>query len=61
MMALQAGLPLLDFDGIRGAAKQRYIAAIHAAQGNDYAPMEQVFAAVLRRTYRTVTSSSSAR
>jgi len=58
MMALQAGLPLLDFDGIRGAAKQRYIAAIHAAQGNDYRPLEEVFAAVLHRTWRTATSSS---
>ena len=57
MMALQAGLPLLDFDGIRGAAKQRYIASIHAAQGNDYAPLERVFAAVLRRTKRMATSS----
>lgn len=58
MMALQAGLPLLDFDGIRGAAKRRYIAAIHAAQVNDYRPLEEVFAAVLRRTWRTATSSS---
>ena len=57
LMALQAGLPLLDFDGIRGAAKQRYIASIHAAQGNDYAPLERVFAAVLRRTQRVATSS----
>ena len=58
LMALQAGLPLLDFDGIRGAAKQRYIASIHAAQGHDYAPLERVFAAVLRRTQRVATSSS---
>ena len=58
MMALQAGMPLLDFDGIRGAEKRRYIAAIQSAQGNDYGPLEQVFAAVMRRTYRTVTSSS---
>lgn len=57
MMALQAGLPLLDFDGIRGAAKQRYIASIHAAQGHDYAPLERIFAAVLRRTQRVATSS----
>ena len=60
MMALQAGWPLLDFDGIRGDAKRRYIAAIHAAQGNDYALLEKVFAAVLRRTQRTATSSSGA-
>lgn len=58
MMALQAGLPLLDFDGIRGAAKRRYIVAIHAAQGNDYTLLEQVFAAVLRRTQRMAISSS---
>lgn len=58
MMALQAGWPLLDFDGLRGEARRRYIAAIHAAQGNDYAPLEAVFAAVLRRTRRTATSSS---
>lgn len=58
MMALQAGWPLLDFDGIRGGAKKRYIAAIHAAQGNDYAPLEQVFAAVLRRTLKTAATTS---
>ena len=58
MMALQAGWPPLDFDGIRGDAKRRYIAAIHAAQGNDYEPLEQVFAAVLRRTSKMATSSS---
>lgn len=58
MMALQAGWPLLDFDGLRGEARRRYIAAIHAAQGNDYVPLEAVFAAVLRRTRRTATSSS---
>lgn len=57
LMALQAGWPLLDFDGIRGAGKKRYIAAIHAAHGMDYQPLEQVFAAVLRRTLRTATSS----
>lgn len=58
MMALQAGWPLLDFDGLRGEAKRRYIAAIHAAQGNDYRPLEHIFAAVLRRTKRTAISSS---
>ena len=56
LMALQAGWPALDFDGIRGVAKRRYIAAIHAAQGNDLGALEQVFAAVLRRTRQTATS-----
>lgn len=60
LMALQAGLPLLDFDGLRGAAKKRYIAAIHAAVGCDYVPLERVFANVLRRSRRTVISSGAA-
>lgn len=59
MMALQAGWPLLDFGGIRGEARRRYIAAIHAAQGDDYRPLESVFTAVLRRTMRMAISSSS--
>jgi len=58
LMALQAGWPPLDFDGIREKARQGYIAATHAAQGNDYTPLEEFFAAVLRRTLRTATSSN---
>lgn len=60
LMALQAGLPVLDFDGLRGRAKQDYIAAIHAALGRDYGPLERVFANVVRRSRRTSTSSSAA-
>lgn len=52
LMALQAGLPALDFGGIAGKAKRNYIAAIHAALGRNYAPMEAVFRAVIRRTLR---------
>ena len=33
VMALQAGLPALDYGGIAGRGKRGYIAAIHAAQG----------------------------
>lgn len=60
LMALQAGLPVLDFDGLRGRAKQDYIAAIHAALDRDYGPLEQVFANVVRRSRRTATSSGVA-
>lgn len=52
LMALQAGWPALDYGGIRGLKKREYIGAIHAALGVDYAPMEAVFRAVLRRTVR---------
>ena len=38
-MGLQAGLPTLDFGGIRGVKKKAYIAAVHAALGRDYVPM----------------------
>ncbi|MEO6155140.1 MAG: Fic family protein, partial [Thermomonas sp.] len=50
LMALQAGLLLLDFDGLRGQAKRNYIGAIHAALSGNYEPMERVFSQVLRRT-----------
>ena len=53
LMALQAGLPVLDFGGIRGAEKRRYIAAVHAAVGRDYAPMTDLFERVIARTERS--------
>jgi cell filamentation protein len=52
LMAFQAGLPALDYGGIRGQQKREYIGAIHAAVGGDYAPMETVFRAVVRRSWR---------
>lgn len=53
LMALQAGLPALDFGGIRGQEKRRYIAAVHAALGRNYAPMTDVFERVIARTERS--------
>lgn len=52
LMGLQAGLPPLDFDGIRGAKKQAYFAAVQAGMDYNYQPMEQVFKAVVERTLR---------
>ena len=52
LMGLQAGLPALDFGGVRGERKRRYIAAVHAAVGRDYAPMTDVFRSVIERTRR---------
>ncbi|MGH7490728.1 MAG: Fic/DOC family protein, partial [bacterium] len=54
LMGLQAGLPPLDFGGIRGAKKQHYIAAIHAGLSRDYSPMTEVFRTVIDRTLRSV-------
>ena len=52
LMGLQAGLPVLNFGGIRGEEKKRYISAVHAAVGRDYAPMSAVFRHVIARTLR---------
>ncbi len=60
LMGLQAGLPALDFGGIRGAKKREYIAAVRAALGRDYQPMAQVFREVIARTLRSETKASSA-
>jgi len=50
LMALQAGLPPLNFGGIAGRKRREYFAAIRAGMDRDYNPMERVFSAVIRRT-----------
>jgi len=46
-MALQAGLPLLDFSSIKGKQREAYFAAVRAAMGRNYVPMEKVFRKVI--------------
>ncbi len=53
LMALQAGLPLLDFNGIRGKKKVEYFAAVQAGMDRNYVPMTAVFNDVIRKTLRT--------
>ena len=60
MMAMQAGLPLLDFRGIeRGKKRLVYFGAVQAAVGKNYRPMEQVFSDVIDRTLKNPRSASS--
>jgi cell filamentation protein len=59
LMGLQAGLPALDFGGIRGARKREYIAAVHTALDRDYEPMIKIFRGVIERTLRTASKASS--
>lgn len=54
LMAMQAGLPPLDFAGMEGRGKPRYIAAIHAAHGHNYEPMIRVFELLILRSQRAV-------
>ncbi|MHB8624472.1 MAG: Fic/DOC family protein [Sulfuricaulis sp.] len=58
LMGLQAGLPALDFGGIRGAKKCRYIAAVHSALDHNYAPMAEIFRDVIARTLKSATRTS---
>ncbi len=52
LMTLQAGLPLLDFSGVRGRARRDYFNAVQASLGRDYEPMRKIFRAVVRRSER---------
>ena len=52
LMALQAGLPPLDFGSITGRKRQEYFAAVRAGMDRDYEPMEKIFSDVIRRTLR---------
>jgi cell filamentation protein len=59
LMGLQAGLPALDFGGIRGAKKREYFAAVQAGLSRDYDPMTKVFSEVIARTLKSVAKASS--
>ena len=61
LMGLQAGLPALDFGGIRGKTKRRYIGAVHAALDRDYRPMTVIFRGVIARSLRAQATASSSR
>lgn len=50
LMGLQASLPVLDFTGVRGEERARYIAAVHAALDRNYEPMTAVFRGIIART-----------
>jgi len=50
LMALQAGLPLLDYSDIEGGKKEEYFSAVLAGLSRDYTPMEKIFSEVFSRT-----------
>jgi len=49
LMALQAGLPLLDFS-MMNEQKEKYFAAVQAGLGRNYKPMELLFAEIIEST-----------
>ncbi|MBP6337660.1 MAG: Fic family protein [Vitreoscilla sp.] len=58
LMAMQAGLPALDFSPLLGRGKLRYISAIHAAVGRNYGPMTKVFERVIARSRRVADATA---
>ena len=50
LMALQAGLPLLDFGLVKGKKRQEYFAAVRAGMKRDYRLMTGIFSDVIRKT-----------
>ena len=49
LMALRAGLPLLDFSLMAGTGKTAYIAATQAGLDKHYVPMESLFGKVIEQ------------
>ncbi|MEW6682214.1 MAG: Fic family protein [Nitrospirota bacterium] len=50
LMALQAGLPLLDFQVIAGEKKGAYFEAVRAGLDRDYEPMARIFGEIIERS-----------
>ena len=53
LMALQAGLPPLDFSEIQGEKRERYFSAVQAGMDRDYQPMAKIFERVIDRTMQS--------
>lgn len=58
LMALQAGLPALDFKPMLGRGRAAYIGGIHAALGHDYAPLTAVFQRVIASSRRRAAANT---
>ena len=50
LMALQAGLPFLDFSGFEKERREEYFAAVRCGLDRNYEPMEKVFTDVVNRS-----------
>jgi len=49
-MALQAGLPLLDFAVITSEKKKEYFEAIQVGMDKNYRPMEKLFLTIIEKS-----------
>ena len=53
LMALQAGLPILNFSRIKGEWQEQYFSAVRAGLDNDYEPMKVIFLRALSQSQQT--------
>ncbi|MES9945573.1 MAG: Fic family protein [Candidatus Thiodiazotropha sp.] len=56
IMALQAGLPILDFSLISEVKRQDYISAVQNGMDRNYIPMEKLFEEIIEISIRTFSS-----
>lgn len=52
LMALQAGLPILDFSLLDGERKEEYFAAVRAGMDRDYQPMKRLFLHIIEMSLK---------
>ena len=50
LMALQAGLPLLDFSELDGTRREEYFAAVRSGLDRNYGPMQNLFNDVIEKS-----------
>nr|WP_319566573.1 Fic family protein [uncultured Rhodoferax sp.] len=58
LMALQAGLPPLDFNPMLGRGRRIYIGGIHAAMGRDYRPLAAMFKKIIVSSKQRVVANT---
>jgi len=54
LMALQAGLPLLDFKDIEGKNREGYFLAVQEGMKRNYKPMEAIFKKIIEKSVSNV-------
>lgn len=59
LMALQAGLPVLDFSDLDGRRREEYFAAVRFGIDLDYQPMKNLFADIILRSLQASETTSA--
>jgi len=54
LMALQAGLPILDFSDIQEKGREAYFMAVQEGMKRNYKPMEEIFRQVIKTSVSRV-------